>query len=221
MKYQQLDKLTQNIKNCPLWNLESPPCGRSEVIPPVINELLPTQKYLIISSDPTSGTDKSGGIDTPASGFASRFLALLFLGNDSNDNTELILKHYSILYKIFIKNFYWTHYCKCHAFGNPKSFCAKKYLRTEIELFFPAKLIISLGSKPIDFLLGKKSLKSRVNRVLHYEGIPIIASLHPSRNWNLNRRGEYSFYETWKLIRDHLLFDEDDSKTLMELKMFN
>lgn len=118
--------------------------------------------------------------------------------------------------KYFTKYFYWTHFSKCHASGNPNSFCANQYLIQEINLFEP-ELILVLGSKPINFLLGKAKLSERVNKIIYYKGIPVIVSLHPSRNWNFNRRPEFFFNETWKLIRKNLKFDIIDRSVLKKL----
>lgn len=64
--------------------------------------------------------------------------------------------------------------------------------------------MILFGSKPADFLLGSGSLKDRVNKILDWESIPLICCLHPSRDWNMQRRDEYDFSETWELIRSNL-----------------
>jgi len=214
MRYEDLKDYTSRIQSCRFWTQEDPPCGRSRAVPPVVNEILPTQKYLIISSDPAADTDKQRDSDTPASDFACRFLALLFLGDDTSDRAEVALRHYSTLSTVFVRNFYWTHYCKCHAFGRPNSFCARNYLSHEIELAQPIELIVSLGSKPVDFLLGKRPLKDRVCRVLDYRGVPLIASLHPSKDWNTGRRDEYQFYETWKLVRGKIRLSPRDYQVL-------
>ena len=209
MQFEQLQQLNQQIRDCPNYEKENPGCNRCKVFRPVVNVLRPTQKYLIISSDPSSDTDKSKTDDVPHSDFALRFLALIFHGNDGEEHTSVVMQNYVSYKRIFDKYFYWTHFSKCHAKGNPNNFCAKNYLLKEINLFEP-ELIISLGAKPVDFLLGKDNLLNRVNRTLDYNGVPLYASLHPSRNWNLQRRPEFSFNETWGLIRSAFRFNPQD-----------
>lgn len=172
-------------------------------ISPVINELRQSQRYLIISSDPSSDTDKTKGILERHSSFEERVISLVFLGSDDQANLEKIRLDYSGYKNKFLDNFYWTHYSKCYSAGNPDSFWADRFLRKEIELFEP-ELIIVFGSKPADFLFGRGKLKERVNRVLDWEGIPVICSLHPSRDWNIQRRDEYDFEATWVLIRSKI-----------------
>jgi uracil-DNA glycosylase len=103
----------------------------------------------------------------------------------------------------FLNNFYWTQYSKCYSQGNPDSFWANKFLKEEIGLFEP-ELIIIFGSRPADFLFGKGKFRERVNTIIKYDGIPTICSLHPSRDWNMFRRGEYKFLQTWALIRSKI-----------------
>jgi len=219
MNYQKLKQQLGKIKHCPIFYLKKPGCSRSTKLFPVINHLQTSQKYLIISSDPSGDTDKTKGPNIPHSDFSLRFLALIFFGNDTITETVVVFKNYSELNKIYRKHFYWTHYHKCYAQGNPNNFCAKKYLISEIQLFNP-QLILSIGSKPVDFLLGKQKLKNRINRILNYNGVPLIASLHPSKNWNLSRRTVFSFTETWRLIRRNIQFDEEDYLFLHCFKEF-
>lgn len=167
---------------------------------PVINDLRASQRYLIISSDPSSDTDKGREILDKHSSFEERVIALVFLGNDDDEALQIIRSDYGSYKERFLNNFYWTHYSKCYAAGNPDSFWADKFLKEEIELFEP-ELIIIFGSKPTDFLFGKGKLKDRVNKVMNYNGTPTICSLHPSRDWNIHRRDEYEFSQTWVLIR--------------------
>jgi uracil-DNA glycosylase len=114
---------------------------------------------------------------------------------------EEVRTHYVESIGRFVNNFYWTHYSKCHHGGNPGPYWANKYLHKEIELAEP-ELIIAFGAIVTNFLLGKGKFKERVNKILETpDGVPLIASLHPSRDWNMRRRDEYSFKETWQLIR--------------------
>lgn len=216
MQYNELVRYTEAIKQCPFFGQKNSPCIKSNIIKPVINVILPSQKYMIISSDPASDTDKNKGNDVPHSNFALRFLALMFTGNDSNEQAERILLYFAHFQNIFSNYFYWTHYNKCYAAGIPNNYCAKLYLEKEIELFSP-KLIISLGKKPIDLLFGGGKLADRVNRILSYGNISVIASLHPSRDWNLRRRDKFSFVETWNLIRRTVKYTKKDSLKLSKL----
>lgn len=209
MKYKELLAYTNSIKKCPLYDMSNPNCSRIQKFRPVLNTIVPTQKYMVISSDPSGDTDKEQSDDTPHSDFALRFLSLIFTGSDSEPSVSLILANFSIFQNIFSKYFYWTHYSKCYAAGSPSKHCANLYLKKEIELFEP-EIIISLGSKPVDFLLGNSKLIDRVNKILYYENIPVIASLHPSRDWNLKRRPEFFFDETWTLIRQTIQYSKED-----------
>ncbi|MFZ5932526.1 MAG: uracil-DNA glycosylase family protein [Patescibacteria group bacterium] len=197
MQYERLLKLNSEIIN-------TRQC--EEHTPPVINELRRSQKYLIVSSDPSSDTDKTKSILERHSSFEERIISLVFLGSDDQTSLEKIRSNYSEYKDKFLDSFYWTHYSKCYSAGNPDSFWADRFLRREIELFEP-ELIIIFGSKPADFLFGRAKLKERVNKVLEWEGIPVICSLHPSRDWNVQRRREYSFEATWVLIRSKIKLD--------------
>jgi hypothetical protein len=210
MKYRKLKQLNNIIRKT------REPGSRSK-LEPVLNELFLTQRYLIISSDPSSDTDKNRGRNLPSSNFATRFLALMFLGDDSKEKTELITRNYRQFSDIFLKHFYWTHFSKVYAGGNPGPFWAKKFLIQEIDLFEP-EIIISIGTKPVDFLIGKGKLIKRVNKILNYNGIPLVVSLHPSRNWNLYRRKEYKFYSTWELIRKMCQLSLEDRQKINRLK---
>jgi len=210
MNYERLTLLNKEILACPFSKESNLPCGRSEGFLPVINELYPTQRYLIISSDPSRDTDKTRDTLQPHSHFEPRFLALLFVGSDSPEVCQAIREDYSELKKIFLKYFYWTHYCKCYSGGNPNRYCSTLYLEKEIKLFHP-ELIIAVGGKAAEFLLGSGKLINRVNKVAYYQNIPVICTLHPSQNWNRRRRDEFSFYQTWELIRGKINFNEEDS----------
>ncbi|RJR29236.1 hypothetical protein C4564_02760 [Candidatus Microgenomates bacterium] len=194
MNYERLTELNAQIQ-------ATARCDNDTI--PVINELRPSQRYLIISSDPSSDTDKEKDVLDKHSGFEERVISLVFFGSDNAESLERVRADYQSYKDKFLNNFYWTHYSKCYAKGNPDSFWADRYLREEIELFEP-ELIIIFGSKPAEFLFGKGKLKDRVNTVLEYEGIPTICSLHPSRDWNMFRREEYEFPETWVLIRSKI-----------------
>lgn len=213
MNSKEIQTLFTTIRNCPFYNLNKPPCNRIKKFIPVINTYTPEQKYMIISSDPSGDTNKELNGSTPHSDFALRFLSLIFTGTDSEVGTRKVLDRYSGFQRIFDKYFYWTHFSKCYTQGNPNNHCAKTYLLREIELFDPA-LIISLGNKPADFLLGKDKLANRVNQVLKCQDTPLIVSLHPSRDWNLSRRLQYSFDETWKLIRNTVEYSPEDSQRI-------
>jgi uracil-DNA glycosylase len=194
MKYERLVELNDEIRGT---------ARCKEDTPPVINDLRPSQRYLIISSDPSSDTDKDKEVLEKHSGFEERVIALVFFGSDDAESLEKIRADYQSYKDKFLNNFYWTHYSKCYAQGNPDSFWADKFLKEEIELFEP-ELIIIFGSKPADFLFGKGKLKDRVNTVMEYESIPTICCLHPSRDWNMFRREEYEFAQTWVLIRSRI-----------------
>ena len=192
MQYQRLQKLNKTIKNTR---------KNKEKLEPIINPLIETQKYLIISSDPSSDTDKSKELLEKHSGFEERILSLFFFGDDSLINVQKIQQKYSTYKGVFITNFYWTHFSKTYAAGNPDSFWAKKFLKKEIELFEP-KVIIIFGNKAADFLLGRDKLINRVEKIHFYNNIPTIVTLHPSKNWNLSRRENYYFYQCWEKIRE-------------------
>ncbi|KKU09733.1 MAG: hypothetical protein UX65_C0015G0004 [Parcubacteria group bacterium GW2011_GWB1_46_8] len=193
MRYRELLRLNEQIRN-------TKKCGCGEI---VINELRPSQKHLIISSDPNLDNDRRRGGSGRDSSFAERVLSLIFYGTDDLASVEKVRANYDKCNEVFLNSFYWTHYCKCYAQGSPDSFWADRFLKKEIELFEP-KLMIIFGSKPADFLLGKCKLKDRVNRFLEWNGIPLICTLHPSRDWNLHKREEYEFGQTWKLIRSKI-----------------
>lgn len=193
MQYEALAALNQEI----LEN-EEPQDGR----PIVINALRPTQRFLIISLDPSAGTNKNRELLVKHSAFEERILALFEHGDDEQSSVEEVRMHYAASKQRFVDSFYWTHYSKCHQGGNPNAYWADKYLRREIELAEP-ELIIAFGSRVTDFLIGKGAFKQRVNKLLEMaDGTPLIASLHPSRDWNIRRRDQYSFAETWQLIRE-------------------
>lgn len=199
MKYKELSALNDTIRKT-----ETCKDGR----PVVINALRPTQQFLIISLDPSAETNKNQKLLVKHSGFEERILALFEYGSDEQPNVEEVRTHYAKSKQYFVDNFYWTHYSKCYHGGNPGSYWADKYLRREIELVEP-RLIIAFGSRVTDFILGRGSFKQRVNQLLETpEGVPFIASLHPSRDWNMRRREEYSFQETWQLIRQHTNYIE-------------
>lgn len=216
MSSEELQILFSTIKGCPFFDQRNPPCNRIKKFEPVINTFSPKQRYMIISSDPSRDTDKKLDESVPHSDFALRFFSLIFTGSDSVVGTEKILKHYSDFRRIFNKYFYWTHFSKCYAQGNPNNHCAQTYLKREIDLFKPS-LVILLGSKLADFLLGKDKLTNRVNRIMQYGNTSIIASLHPSRDWNLSRRPKYLFDETWGLIRSTIQYSPGDSSTINQL----
>lgn len=216
MVSKELNILFSTIKNCPFYNQENPPCNRIKKFEPVVNTYAPEQRFMIISSDPSGDTNKQLDETVPHSDFALRFISLMFTGSDSETNVEKVRAHYAEFQRIFDKYFYWTHFSKCYAQGNPNNHCAQTYLEREIELVNPS-LIISLGGKPADFLLGKDKLSNRVNRVNYYGQIPLIASLHPSRDWNLSRRPEYLFDETWELVRETVQYSSEDENIINQL----
>lgn len=215
MDHKRLILLNNDILSCPFVQSDHPPCRRAKGFSPVINELWPTPRYLIVSSDPSRDTNKSRDPLEAHSNFERRFLALLFTGSDEIDICRSLRNHHSSLKKVFLTYFYWAHFCKCFSNGNPNSYCAEQYLRKEIELFRP-QLIIAIGGKAIDFFLGPGKLIERVNKIWQYQDIPVIPTLHPSQNWNRQKREEYFFYETWKLIRQKAKLDPKD-----ELKIKN
>jgi len=213
MDSKQLQTLFSIIRECPYFNEKNPPCKRIKKFKPVINNFSPEQKYMIISSDPSGDTDKTLAESVPHSDFAIRFLSLIFSGNDDKKNASLTKNNYAQLFRIFNKYFYWTHVAKCYCKGNPNLSCAKEYLLREVELFKP-RLLIIISNKAADFLMGNKPLTERVCKNLNYQGIPTFCSLHPSRDWNLNKRPKYKFDETWKIIRSKLRFSSEDKAVI-------
>ncbi len=203
MQYKALKSYTGKIANCPYFSASNS-CSCIPRFLPVINSICSSQRYMIISSDPSGDTDKNKSADEPHSDFTVRFMSLIFFGDDDDVNSSKIRQDFSRYNNKFSEMFYWTHFNKCFANGSPNSTCAKRYLRREIELMQP-ELIISLGLNPAKFLIGNKNLKEYVNKIWYYQEIPFIVSLHPSRNWNRSRRTEYKFYETWNLIRNKFL----------------
>lgn len=216
MSSKELSRLFSTIKDCPYYNQENPPCNRIKKFEPVINTFSPDQRYMIISSDPSGDTNKKLEDDVPHSDFALRFISLMFTASDSELSIQKITQNFDEFQRIFNKYFYWTHFSKCYAQGNPNGHCASTYLQREIELVNPS-LIISLGSKPVDFLLGKEKLSKRVNKIINYQKIPLISSLHPSRDWNLGRRPQYKFDETWQLIKKTVKYSDEDARIISRL----
>jgi|SRR3989338_1356176 len=170
----------------------------------VMNYIRPSQKYLLISSDPSSETDKSKGEDEAHSSFEERVIALFFFGSDSKESLAKFNDKYPKFRKRFFDNVYWTHYSKVYAKGNPDNSWSE-FLKKEIELSEP-ELIIIFGNPAAMFLLGKGTLKDRVNRILNWRGISVICCLHPSKDWNLKKRPDFQFDDTWKLIRSKIDF---------------
>lgn len=192
MRYQELQALNAHI-------VATEKCPDSKYRP-VVNGVRPTQRFLIISLDPSSDTNKGRKLLEKHSGFEERVIALFNFGSDDEASVQQVRAKYEALKKEFIHKFYWTHYSKCYSAGQPGNYWAKKYLLREIELAEPEAIIV-FGGKVTDFLFGKGNFKERVNRTLNWRGIPVVCCLHPSRDWNVSRRGEYAFTETWQLIR--------------------
>lgn len=216
MSSKELSRLFSTIRSCPYYNQENPPCNRIKKFKPVVNTFSPQQRFMIISSDPSGDTNKKLDENVPHSDFALRFISLMFTGFDNETSIKQISQNFGEFQRIFNKYFYWTHFSKCYAQGNPNGHCASTYLQEEIALINPS-LIISLGSKPVDFLLGKDKLSDRVNRVIYYQKTPLIASLHPSRDWNLGRRPQYKFDETWQLVKRMVRYSDEDTKIISQL----
>lgn len=216
MSSKELDKLFSTIRKCPYYNQDNPPCNRVRKFEPVVNTFSPHQRFMIISSDPSGDTNKKLDNNVPHSDFALRFIALMFTGSDGESSVQQITQNFAEFQRIFNKYFYWTHFSKCYAQGNPNGHCAATYLQKEISLVNPS-LIISLGSKPVDFLLGKERLSERVNKVIYYQNTPLIASLHPSRDWNLSRRPRYKFDETWQLVKRMVKYSDEDTSIINRL----
>lgn len=216
MSSKELDKLFSTIRSCPYYNEENPPCNRIKKFEPVVNTFSPQQRFMIISSDPSGDTNKKLDDNVPHSDFALRFISLMFTGSDNETSVQQITQNFGEFQRIFNKYFYWTHFSKCYAQGNPNGHCAATYLQKEIALINPS-LIISLGSKPVDFLLGKEKLSERVNKVIYYQKTPLIASLHPSRDWNLGRRPQYKFDETWQLVKRMVKYSDEDTRIIRKL----
>lgn len=210
MKFEGLQSLNQAI-------LATREPGECETLVPVVNTLLSTQRYLIISSDPSSDTDKTRDSLERHSGFEERVLALAFYGTDDAEAVSKVRPFYGEFKSVFLKNFYWTHYSKVYAKGNPGSFWADRFLLKEIELFDPECMIV-FGSIVTKFLFGKGRFIDRVNKVLMWNGIPTICCLHPSRDWNMYRREEYHFHATWRLIRKECPLYSEDRERIQELK---
>ena len=193
MRYKELSELNREIQ------ATREPGDRGRYAP-VINMLSPTQRILIISSDPSLDTDKSGETLAKHSDFEERVIALFFLGRDGDDEVRAIREKYATYKKSFLDRCYWTHFSKTYSAGHPGRFWADRFLRKEIELFEP-EVIVVFGGVVADFLLGRAPLRSRVNRELRWNRIPVICTLHPSKDWNLRRPAEFDFYPTWSLIR--------------------
>jgi uracil-DNA glycosylase len=210
MKYRQLQKLNEEI-------LKTREPGVKTSYQPVINLILPSQKYLIVSSDPSSDTDRTGDLYDKHSSFEERILALVFTGSDEKASLQQIRQAHRTYSEIFSKHFYWAHVSPVYAAGSPSKFWADRFLTKEIELFEP-KVIVTFGSIAADFLFGKGSFKDRVNRILYWRRIPTICCLHPSRDWNTYRRPEFQFDQTWDLIRKTCKLSPEDKKVLSKLK---
>ena len=202
MRYIELQELNRVISDT------REPGERAEYSP-VINALFPSQRFLIISSDPSSDTNKNRDLFEKHSSFEERVLALFFYGRDDTNQVEMIRADYTKYKRTFLENFYWTHFSKTYAAGSPGRFWADKFLLKEISLFEP-EVIIIFGGIAAEFLMGKGSLRTRVNRRLDWNGITVLCTLHPSRDWNLRRRDEFDFYPTWELIRSACHFDRHD-----------
>jgi uracil-DNA glycosylase len=201
MKFKQLESLNERIRST-----KEP--GISRRYKPVVNALFPTQRFLIVSSDPSSDTNKLKDLFDKHSDFEERVLALFFFGRDDEKEVLKIRTDYRKHKEIFLKTFYWTHFSKVYAAGNPGKFWADRFLLEEIELFEPQAIIL-FGNTAADFLLGKGKLKERVNKVIDWKGVPVLCTLHPSKDWNLRRRNEFDFHDTWKLIRKTTGFDKN------------
>lgn len=197
MKYEKLLEINRQILHTEFCSGESLP---------VINELKPSQRYLIISSDPSLDTDKTKHTLARHSSFEERVISFVFFGSEDRESLEKVRSNYSRYKEQFLNHFYWTHYSKCYSKGKPDRYWADKFLKQEVAFFEP-ELIIIFGNKPADFLFGKGKLENRVNKVLEWEGVPVICCLHPSRNWNIQRREEYKFEDTWVLIRAKIKLD--------------
>lgn len=209
MKYEELEALNRVI----LATRE--PGARSELVP-ILNALLPTQRYLIISSDPSADTNKDRPLLDKHSAFEERILALLFYGSDGPSSVTRIKSFYQEYKSLFLRYFYWTHYSKVYAQGNPGSFWAKRFLLREIELFEP-KVIVIFGGLVTRFLFGTGNFHEKVNKILLWDDIPTICCLHPSRDWNLRKRDDFDFDATWRLIRKTCRYSPDDTAQLREL----
>ena len=190
--------------------------GKHANLQPVLNTLLPTQRYLIISSDPSSDTNKNLDTLDKHSDFEERVLALYFSGKDNKEEVNCIRNYYRIYKSIFLKNFYWTHFSKVYSAGNPGKFWAQKFLVKEIELFEP-HVIVVFGNVVANFLLGNGNLRDRVNRKLVWNEIPLLCILHPSKDWNLRRRSEFDFDASWALIRSVCRLDTESEVNIKEL----
>lgn len=193
MQYKKLKALISKIKEY----------GHVNKREAVFNDLRPSQKYLLMSLNPSPETDKDKGADEKHSGFEERVIALFFFGSDDKEALKKIRANYPRFKDTFFKNVYWTHYSKERRADNPDSFWANKDLKEEIRLTEPT-LVITFGQLPADFLFGKGNLKSRVNKISDWNGIPVICCLHPSRNWNMRFRPKYGFDKTWNLIRSKI-----------------
>ena len=146
----QINTFFSHIRQCPLYKQAAPPCSRIKKFKPVLNYFSSTQRFIIISSDPSSDTNKKLDDTVPHSDFALRFMSLIFTGSDKEESVNKIRHEFSQFQQIFNRNFYWTHFCKCYAQGHPNNYCAQTYLKKEIEIINP-ELIICLGNKAVDF----------------------------------------------------------------------
>ena len=196
MQYEKLKSLIKKVE-------EYGRANKREAIFNVLNLSKKSQKYLLISERPSKETDKTKGADEKHSGFEERVIALFNFGSDDKEKLEKIRVDYKKYRNTFFNNVYWTHYSKERGSRAPDKFWADDNLKEEIRLAEPT-LIITFGRLSTDFILGKGILKDRVNRINDYNGISVICCLHPSKHWNIKRRPNYKFYETWGLIRSKI-----------------
>ena len=80
----------------------------------VVNDVKESQKYLLISQDPSLETDKTKGKNEAHSGFEERTLALFFFGSDDSEALNHFGDEYSKFKRRFFDNIYWTHCSKVH-----------------------------------------------------------------------------------------------------------
>jgi hypothetical protein len=183
MQYDKLLDLAKDIKS-----FEMNGCYKPEEI--VINPIRKSQKYVLISQDPSFETNKTKSEDEAHSGFEKRIISLFFKFKT-----------------LFFDKIYWTHCSKVHVKEGEKiSKHWDKFLPLEIELAEP-QLIITFGKIASEALFGKGNFRDRVGKLWRWKDIDVICSLHPTIRPDVKTlRPKYKFNETWGLIRSKVDF---------------
>ncbi len=170
----QLDELENTTKNCMKCNLAS---NRTKVVFGVGN---PLAKMMFIGEGPGADEDRQG---EPFVGKAGQLLNRIIaaMGHRRED--------------VYIANI-----VKCRPPGNrepapSEAFACLPYLKKQIEIIAP-QVLIALGKVAAVYLLNLNptiAVKDLRNRILNYNGIPLIVTYHPAA---LLRNPEYKG-STW------------------------